>query len=198
MPKIKYLLVNFSISSGSHPGKINIKNAWIVENLNLLPNKIDNVEIKNKWPHLKNVKLDFSISRDISILIGADMPTLYIGQEIRKGKPSEPIAIKTILGWVLMGGKSAKYHNFVTSNKLNLQNLDTLLESVEHFLAIRNLWYMSKSSSDPFTENEQKAIKVLEDTVERMTGNHFIGLLWKEHRPVLFNRDLSNHAFQIF
>ena len=81
---------------------------------------------------------------------------------------------------------------------MNLQNLDTLLESVEHFLAIRNLWYMSKSSSDPFTENEQKAIKVLEDTVERVTGNHCIGLLWKEHRPVLFNRDLSNHAFKIF
>ena len=35
------------------------------------------------------------------------MPTPYIGQEIRKGKPNKPIAIKTILGWVLMGGKSA-------------------------------------------------------------------------------------------
>ena len=34
------------------------------------------------------------------------MQTLHVGQEIRKGKPNEPIAIKTILGWVLMGGKS--------------------------------------------------------------------------------------------
>ena len=33
--KIKSKLVNFSISSGSHPGKINVKNAWIVENLNI-------------------------------------------------------------------------------------------------------------------------------------------------------------------
>ena len=41
-------LVNFAISSGSHSGKINVKNAWIVENLNLPPNKIDNAEIKNK------------------------------------------------------------------------------------------------------------------------------------------------------
>ena len=61
------------------------------------------------------------------------MPTLHIGQEIRKGKSNEPIAIKTILGWVLMGKKSEKYHGCVTSNKLNLQNLDTLSESVERF-----------------------------------------------------------------
>ena len=61
------------------------------------------------------------------------MPTLHIGQEIRKGKSNEPIAIKTILGWVLMEKKSEKYHSCVTSNKLNLQNLDTLSESVERF-----------------------------------------------------------------
>ena len=58
----------------------------------------------------------FSNSRNISILIGADMSTVYIGQEIRKGKPNEPIASKTILGWVLMGGTSAKYHNLATSS----------------------------------------------------------------------------------
>ena len=53
---MKSKLVNFFISSGSHPGKVNAKNAWIVENLHLPSNKIDNAEIKNKWPHLKRRK----------------------------------------------------------------------------------------------------------------------------------------------
>ena len=72
--KIKSKLLTFSISSGSHAGKISVKRAWIVENLNLPPNKIDNAEIKDKWPHLKDVNLDFSNTRDISILTGPDMP----------------------------------------------------------------------------------------------------------------------------
>ena len=110
-----------------------MENVWIVENLNLRPNKIDKTEIKEKWPHLKDVKLHLSNTRDISILISTDMPTLHIDQEIRKGKPNESVAIKTILDWVLMGGKSEIYHNCVTSNKLNLENLDTLSESVERF-----------------------------------------------------------------
>ena len=82
--KIKSKLVNFSISSDSHPGKVNVKDAWIIEDLNLPPNEKDHDEIKDKWPQLKDVKLDFSDTRDISILIGADMPTLHIGQESRK------------------------------------------------------------------------------------------------------------------
>ena len=68
----------------------------------------------------------FSNSRNISILIGADMSTVYIGQEIRKGKPNEPIASKTILGWVLIGREISKISQF-SNFKLNLQNLDTLL-----------------------------------------------------------------------
>ena len=67
------------------------------------------------------------------MLIGADMPTLQIGQEIRKGEPSKPIAVKRNLSWVLMGGKSGIYHHCLTSNKLKLQNLDTLSESVMRF-----------------------------------------------------------------
>ena len=45
--RIKSKLVNFSTSSGSHPGKINFKNAWILENLNLPSNKICNTKIKD-------------------------------------------------------------------------------------------------------------------------------------------------------
>ena len=131
--------------------------------------------------------------RDISILIGADMPTLHIDHGIRKEKPNEPIAIKTILGWVLMGGKSEIYHNCVTSNKLNLQNLDTLSESVERFWELETFGTRPKADLTLLPKNDQKAIKVLEDTVEKMTDNHYsVGLLWKEHRPVLlFKRDLT-------
>ena len=114
------------------------------------------------------------------------MQTLHIGQEIRKGKPNEPIAIKTILGWVLMGGKSKKYHNCVTWNKLNLQNLDTLSESAERLWELETFGARPKADPTLLLKNEQKAIKVLEDTVEKTTDNHYaVGLLGKEHGQVL-------------
>ena len=92
-----------------------------------------------------------------------------------------------------MGGKSEIYHNGVTSNKVNLQNLDTLSESVERFWELETFGSRAKTDLTLLPKNEQKAIKVLDKTVEEMTDNHFsVGLLWKEHRPVLpFNRDFA-------
>ena len=60
-------------------------------------------------------------------------------------------------------------------------------------MRIRNLCTRPKADLTFLPKNEQKAIKVLEDTVEKMTDNHYsVGLLWKEHWPVLpFNRNLA-------
>ena len=106
------------------------------------------------------------------------MPTLHIGQEIRKGKPNKPIAIKTILGWVLMGGKYENYQNCVTSNKLNLQNLDTLSESAERFWELETSGTRPKADLTILPKNEQKAIKVLENIVQKTKDIHYsVGLL---------------------
>ena len=61
------------------------------------------------------------------------------------------------------------------------------------FLGIRNLWYTPKADLTLSPKNEQKAIKSLEDTVEKTSDKYyFVGLLWKEHITVLpFNRDLA-------
>ena len=147
----------------------------------------------NDHTHLKDVNLDFSNTTDTSILIDTDMTTLHIGQEIRKGKSNEPIAIKTIFGLVLMRGKSEKYHKCVTLNIMNLQNLDTLSQSVERFWELQTFGTRPKADLTLLPKNEGKAIKLLEVTVAKTTGSHYsVGLLRKEHRPVLpFNRDLA-------
>ena len=147
----------------------------------------------NDHTHLKDVNLDFSNTTDTSILIDTDMTTLHIGQEIRKGKSNEPIAIKTIFGWVLMRGKSEKYHKCVTSNIMNLQNLDNLSQSVERFWELQTFGTRRKADLTLLPKNEGKTIKILEVTVAKTTGSHYsVGLLRKEQRPVLpFNGDLA-------
>ena len=81
------------------------------------------------------------------------MPTLHIGQKIKNKKTNEPIIIKTILGWVFMGGKSEIYHKCVSSNKLNLQNLDTVSEPEKHF------WELETFGTETFIEKQTKDCK---------------------------------------
>ena len=101
------------------------------------------------------------------------MPTLHIGQEIRKGKPKEPIAVKTFFDWVLIGEKSEIYHNCVTSNRLNFQILDALSESAECFWELETFGTRPETVLNFLPKYEQKAVKLLEGKVEKMTDNYY-------------------------
>ena len=69
-------LVQFSICSTHHPDQIEVKNAWIVDSLNLPSQRISKVEIQQKWSHLKDISIDVT-DKDISIPKGADLPHLH-------------------------------------------------------------------------------------------------------------------------
>ena len=88
-------LVNFQISSPSHPSKILISNAWVVENLDLPPFTINSNTINKQWNHLQDIQIEIDNSEEISVFIGADYPHLYISQDVQIGNDHEPMAIST-------------------------------------------------------------------------------------------------------
>ena len=97
-----------------------MKNAWVIDSLNLPSQCISNAEIQRKWSHLKDVPIDI-IDKDVSILIGADLPHLHICHDVNSGNQNEPIAILTKLGWVLLGGNNSKAEislTHITSDKI--------------------------------------------------------------------------------
>ena len=89
--KVKSKLVDFSLSSKLHPMRIKFENVWVVNELNLMPYKI-NQNFHKKFDHF-NILFDTS-SSDVSLLIGADMSELHLPNEIRKGNKSEPVGVK--------------------------------------------------------------------------------------------------------
>ena len=83
------------MSSKLHPITIKFEYVWVVDELNLVPYKI-NQNFRKQFEHLKDINFDTS-STDVSLLIGADMPELHLPNEIRKGDKNEPIGIKLVL-----------------------------------------------------------------------------------------------------
>ena len=91
-----------------------------------------------------DVNLDFSNTRDISISVGVDMPTVYIGQEIRKGQPYEPVAIKTIpLG--VHGRDIGNLSQLCNFKQIELTKPRYPIRICRLFLGIRSLCYSSKN-----------------------------------------------------
>ena len=128
-------LVNFQILSPSHPLKILISNAWVVENLDLLRFTINSNTINKQWNHLQDIQIEVDNSQEISVLIGADYPHLHISKDVGIGNDDEPIAISTPLGWVLLGGKSRT--NYVRTNFM-VKETELLSNTVERFWSLES------------------------------------------------------------
>ena len=69
--------------------------------------------------------------------MGADFPKLYIHKDFRYISDKGPCAVKTELGWVLLGGKKSSVH--VQSNRIStgVKTLD--LEHSGALIAIKQL-----------------------------------------------------------
>ena len=75
-------LVNFSVSSNSHPERVNISNTWAVKNLIIQTRKMDTKNIAAKYPYLADIAIDTQMPSQISILIGADQPYLHLYRDV--------------------------------------------------------------------------------------------------------------------
>ena len=97
-------LVNFSVSSNSHPERVNISNTWAVKNLIIQTRKMDTKNIAAKYPYLTDIAIDTQTPSEISILIRADQLHLHFYTEVRN--PSESVTLQATLRWVIMGGNN--------------------------------------------------------------------------------------------
>lgn len=86
--------------------KIDLPRAYTKEKIPSRRNQIPTPAIAERWSHLQRIKekipeLDTKI--DIGLLIGCNCPKAIKPKEIITGKSEEPYAIRTLLGWCIVG-----------------------------------------------------------------------------------------------
>ena len=86
--------------------KVDLPKMYAKESIPCRGNQIPTPEMADKWPHLKKIKdkipkLDDSI--EIGLLIGCNCPKAIKPKEVITGKGEDPYAIRTLLGWCIVG-----------------------------------------------------------------------------------------------
>ena len=101
-----------------------------------LPKHINTDKLKNCYNHLASIQfIPFNESNSISVFTGANNPMLHMYTDVRVGKESEPVALKTKLVWVLFGGnKNNKLLNVnAFSKKYNLYEMVSKFWEIESY-----------------------------------------------------------------
>ena len=144
-------------------------------NLNFRYRKIDINKIRSGFPSFEVSELPKLNNTDATILIGADFPKLYIHKDFKYIFDEAPCAVKTGLGWVLLGGKKSSVH--VLSNRIStgIKTLD-----LETFSSIDNCGTVKKPVRILMTKDEKQAYDILEKGICFKNGYYEVGMLWKD------------------
>ncbi|CAH8531801.1 unnamed protein product [Dicrocoelium dendriticum] len=103
--------VGFTLSSLDGTASISVRQAYCLPRLPLEPIITPKRDLARQWPHMADIPFEEIRDSRIRILLGANVPEAHWHLEQRLGDRNHPFAVKTLLGWTLLGpvgeGRSA-------------------------------------------------------------------------------------------
>ncbi|KAJ8706805.1 hypothetical protein PYW07_012883 [Mythimna separata] len=177
--------IEFKIK-GAHRREKRTIIARTIDDLKLSEQCINKDTVKN-CQHLRAIESQLLyVTERPKLLIGQDNWGLIVTRRLKKGKPSEPVASLTNLGWVLHGceaGTTASV-NFIHYNKSTTDE-ESVEEIVRKHFQLESLGIENRS---PTNDSDRRALETLEKTTKKLSsGQYESGLLWKKEDETLPN-----------
>ena len=183
----KVNLTSINSLAGGEP--LNLQNVLSVKRLPALRNQPLTKDELRAWPHLLDLDLH-EIAGEVLFLIGVDAPEAFWVVEERRGNCGEPYAVRTTLGWSLMGPKSIDGGDFTSTGlgesvSINFVSTEDHLES-----QIERLWQLdivpsSYGRQSLMSKEDRYALQMMEKSKTIVNGHYQVALPWRPGAPHL-------------
>lgn len=172
--------VSLTVRSINNSESVCLENVLSVKHLPISLANLPSASAINRWPHLSGISFPKINASQVTLLIGSDVPEVFWTLEERRGKPKEPYAIRSLLGWTLQGPLGTPH---ATSDfQVNFQQADLLEAQMER------MWKTDFSDSISDTKTgmsveDRQALQCMETTVTTHDGKYMVALPWR-HNPM--------------
>ena len=131
--------ISLAVEALDGTDRVEVNRLWTVDKLNAssrsIPSEYPDVR---KWPHLHDIVLPSISEREVKLIIESNALKAFWVLDERRGKRGEPYAIRSPLGWTLMGPmdkvESEESHhnvNFVRFAENPKEDDDRLMQQLE-------------------------------------------------------------------
>ncbi|XP_055615088.1 uncharacterized protein LOC129761392 [Toxorhynchites rutilus septentrionalis] len=181
------MLLNLTISAVGSKERFSMEKVHTVEELKLPVQSLNYRELAESYSHLRNLPVAEYPNESPRILIGLKHLHLFAPIESRIGRPGEPIAIRSMLGWTVYGPKEGGslrtvYVGHHSCTGVSNQELHDLLKS-QYILEEPGVTV----DVLPESAEDRRAREILETTTKRVGDRFETGMLWKEDDPSFTN-----------
>ena len=117
-------------------------------------------------------------SKDVSLLIGANVPEVFIQLEVKKGNPGQRMAVNTPLGWILFGcSNKNKRGGSHSINMLNVQNdHDSVTKTIKGFGETEEVWNSNERGTG-MSQVDNKCLKKFCTKTKHPNGRYTVPML---------------------
>ena len=183
--KMSGLDVSFYIEPIDGTEKIDVDHAWTVKEIPVSNENIPTQNLINRFPHLEGLHFPEVQEKEVTVLIGANIPQVFWTLEERRGSYKEPVAVRSPLGWTLIGptgqrtsSRKPSVNLIVNTKKEEEDNLQNQLE---------RMWRTDFNDRDitlnkTMSIEDNKALKIMQNSVKSIDGHYQLDLSWSAFR----------------
>ena len=170
-------VVSFNIKSTDEINDkgIAIKNAWTVDSSAF---QCPSQHISSEWKHVQDLNMHNIDSSKVQILIGANVPLAHVQTDFRMGEDDQPVAIRTALGWSLMGTSDISSEEHYAKVNLLLSNDAVLEDQVQRLGSIESSGACSKYNATTSIE-DHRSERILCEKTCFIEGHYEVGRHWR-------------------
>ena len=145
------------------------------------------------YDHLSHINFSELERNDVAIIIGIDNLDLIQYEQIIKGPKNAPKGVETPLGWTCAGKRNLVFSDSTPVQYTQVQNCPNmdypLFKLVQDWMKLKSLGIALPRKA--FSENDKRAIEILESSTKIVDGHNQIGLMWKQCAFLPNNRWLA-------
>lgn len=167
--------------------QFSLEGVQTVTDLKLPTQTQDACQLKKLFPHLADIPVPSFVNARPSILIGLPHVHLCFGSRLRCGSSNQPIAIKTPLGWVILGSMKSlrpsppRVEAMLTTRTCNtVDPQETILDNaIKRFFQIDS-YGVEANHPSMWSKEEKRAQEIVTKTMKRIDDRYEIGLFWRD------------------
>ena len=173
--------ISLTVEAIDGSDKLEIPRLGTVEKVNASSHSIPTEQDITKWPHLQDITLPSIHETKIDLIIGCNVPEAFWVLEERRGDKGDPYAIRSPLGWTLIGpmdrleSKNSHYCvNFTRIVSIEIEK-DVLMQQLERFWQSENAGLIPDCKVSMSIE-DKRALAVMESSAKLVDGHHQVAL----------------------
>ena len=178
-------IVNFDVKSVDGSEALTLLNVCVLADIpaQMSQNNLD-IDI---YPHLQGINLpNTESSVKVDILIGQNKAEALIPLEVRKGKPNEPFAVRTLFGWCINGSiHPVTPDRQILSNFVSTKALNEIEEQVSRLWSLENK--LDVEHGRCMSQEDKQVIDLWESSIRLHEGPHELPIPWRNPEAIIPN-----------